>query len=135
MAISLTPEKRFDYVLKSDRELPPDQQTIWHLRALTHAERDHIVTQLTNAVQLGKGGYILAKADALRCGLQGWSNYRDPQGNETPFAAGPPRAGSWIRRQAVITDECLDLIPYEDWDELSDALIQCNQMTEADRKN
>lgn len=136
MAIALTPEKRFDYVLKADRELPPEQQTIWHLRALTVNERDKIVGQLTHAAKFGKEGFVAAKADAIRCGLDGWTNFADANGNQAQFEGAAPKGPAlWIRRQVVITEGCLELIPYEYWDELADAIIECQHTQEADRKN
>lgn len=134
MALALTPDKSFDYVLECDRSLPEEQQTIWHLRALTVAERQRICDGIRVAQARGTDGNVAHILDAIRCGLQGWTNFRDPDGNEAEFVTGRPRQ-AYIKREAVITDDCLERIPGEYMVEIGQAIIQCSRVEEGDRKN
>lgn len=135
MAIALSPERRFDYVLEAERELPLEQRTIWKLRALTQMERERIVNELTMHKANHRGG-LDTMANALRCGLDGWSNFPDPTGRETPFDGVPPLGvHAWIKRPVILSDAGLDCIPFEYWEELCKAIIGATQLKEADLKN
>lgn len=135
MAIALSPERRFRYILEEDRELPADQQTVWWLRVLTQKERDRLLKDTAN-VKGANRSPVPVMADTLRCGLDGWDNFRDAEGSDTPFEAVSPSDGhAWIKRPAIPSDATLDNIPYGYWTELFEAIINSSQLREDDVKN
>lgn len=79
-------QQEFDYVLEEERELPPEQQTIWHLRGLNYSTyRDVMRTHL----KLTDGGDQLIDIDklgvaekVLNYGLRGWTRFRNAEGVE-----------------------------------------------------
>lgn len=140
MVLALTPEREFDYILDEERGLDPDRQTVWRLRALSYSERERVLgrvgSNIAGKAQLGRYAHESIR-DALRCGLLGWLNFPDPNtGAEAPFDTVAPGGNeAWIKRPAIPTDQTLELIPFEYWPELAQAIIHGSQLQEGDRKN
>src|SRR5689334_23286943 len=76
MPIAVSPKKQFDYVLKRERSLPTEKQTVWKLRTLTVAEEKRITDGMF--VQKGKAMGVRSGStafDTLKLGLTGWENW------------------------------------------------------------
>jgi hypothetical protein len=76
--IACTPRFEWPYILQRDRQLPPEQQTKFTLRALTGTE---MIVVMNNVM-----GDRVARAIAY--GLRGW-NLKDAAGKEIPFVKTP----------------------------------------------
>ena len=136
MAIALDPNRTFDYVLKCDRGLPREQQSVFHIRPLSALEMRHLknaaltIDQVTQQAHsyLGDLRYL-----ALRAGLVGWSNFKRADGTEAVFER--TRQNLLGRSGEVVTDACLDLLRDEWRDELAEAVQEFNTLTRDDAKN
>jgi len=83
MVIAIDPHKVHDYVLKSERALPKEQQTVFKLRCLTVSQRAEVDDNYTSL-----DGRLLTgtrQLTTLRLGLAGWENMLDEAGNKIPF--------------------------------------------------
>lgn len=144
MAVAFEPAgKEFDYVLKADRELPQEKRSIFRLRRLALHEMKK-VEQLQHKVRYIVDPETLEKrkedrevqadltmtnleqsCEILQMALVLWNNFKDPDGSDVDF-----------RRDTKgrIPDEVMvRIIPYVD--ELSDAVLSANTLTEEDAKN
>jgi len=126
MPIALDPKSTFSYVLRDDRELAKEQQTVFELRGLTVAEE----ASVTDSMILAHGGVeelsVRAGTHALtvlRYGLRGWSNFLDSAGQPVPFETekGHPRH---------CTDACLDRLAPRHRQELMQAILDRGSVTE-----
>jgi hypothetical protein len=128
MPIALNPKSTFAYVLECDRDLPTEEQTIFHLRGLTVSEEASVSDSMilahggSNDLTFRAGTHQLT---VLRFGLRGWDNLRDGDGAEVPFeqTKGHPRH---------ITDECLDRLEGRWRQELVNAILERGQVTAAE---
>lgn len=126
MPIALDPKSTFPYVLKDDRELPKEQQTVFQLRGLTVSEE----ATVTDSMILAHGGVEELSVRAgthqltvLRYGLKGWSNFKNADGADVAFEVekGHPRC---------VTDACLDRLLPKYRAELSSAILERGVITE-----
>jgi hypothetical protein len=137
MAVARSKEG-WSYVLKADRELPPEQRTTFHLRRLSN----RTMTALQNLAT-----YSLQNADikvatgtqrwvTLKAGLAGWTNFLMPDGTPAEFRL---FEGSTtlhgVELASSVRDESLELLDYADAMELADAIVDGNELTKADAKN
>jgi len=117
---------RREYILQSERDLPPDLQTIWIFRPLTvHQKReieDNMGLQLTGEGY--KAGTFTYKA--LKYGLAGWKNLKREDGSEVAFKTGG---------DGLIQDELIGQLPLAVRMELATAIYDLNLLSEVDRKN
>lgn len=138
MAIAVNPKQPFDYVLKADRELPPDEQTTFHLRPLSHTERvqlDNMRYQMdgkTNQVGSPQGN-IADKA--LKCGLQGWVNLRDSNGEQVPFEIERKSLNILGTQLSPPTDACLSRLHPDDVAEILEAIQTVQRVTDDEGKD
>lgn len=127
MAIAIDPNKTFEYVLLCDRELPPEEQTIFHLKALSARELAEIQDKAARADMDGNFEFRSGSQTLriLEIGVRGWKNLRDAQGNEIAFREnnGRPRGENW------------DLLLPEWRRELANAITEQNRISGAERKN
>lgn len=99
MAVALTLTPR-EYVLKCDRELPQDQQSVFLIRPLTAKETTEVTDRLRfsgRTIEFGEGEEKKSfpvpdnRTDNLyqivRLGLVGWKNFKDESGKDVPFGA------------------------------------------------
>ena len=120
MPIALDPKSTFPYVLKVDRDLSEDQQTVFDLRGLTVAEEasvsDSMILAHSGSDELAfrAGTHQLT---VLRYGLRGWSKLSDSTGAEVAFdqSKAHPRH---------ITDACLDRLEPKHRQELMSAILE-----------
>lgn len=119
---------RFDYVLREERALPPGEQTVWHLKALTWQEREAV-----SEVEYGQGkdGLILIRnpvrsaRQVLGLGLMGYDRFLEAP----PFQA----LGEGLERG--IATEVLDAIGMEESIELANAITNGARLEESTAKN
>lgn len=138
MAVARTTRETFDFVLEADRALPPEQQTVFHLRSLSQATMMAIENLMTidpsmATMSLRSGDQKLL---VLRAGLAGWTRFMDADGVEVPFRAEPGRRsvfGTSIDSPAAM--ECIERLRTSDAREIADAIILGNQLTKTDVKN
>lgn len=130
MPIALTPRSKFDYVLVSDRELPQERRTVFHLRAMTHTERARLVDEYVRSHRPAT-----LNLEAVRFGLVGWSNFRDAQGVDVAFTTEPEPLRVLGQEMRPPTDACLAALTTEDIAELANQIVEQNHITEGDRKN
>lgn len=138
-APSMTP---FDYVLEAERELPKNEQTIFHLRPLTWRELEQVErgAKMSMDVSGGEAKKMDLETNRLKfCrsilnyGLLGWENLLDEGGNEVHFekASEKPAYG---RRREFLPDEMLDCIfPWAE--ELADAVSSSSKVDRGTAKN
>jgi len=124
MAIAVDPHRSVRYVLKEDRELPEDQQTVFLLRALSARELAQVEDGMS-VVTPGGDVRIATGSQSLRTldlGLTGWENFLTPDGKLVPFD-GNAKASNW------------DYLRPSWRRELSNAILDQTRLTEAERKN
>ncbi len=127
MPIAVDPSKSWDYVLLVDRELPPEQQTIFELKVLS--ARDLAAIQ-DGATKGNVDGSLEFKSGTqtlriLEMGVRGWRNFKDDTGADVPYREnnGKPRPENW---------DCLR----PEWRrELANAITEQNRLSEEERKN
>jgi hypothetical protein len=69
-----------DYTLEEDRELPPEEQSVFKLKILSPHESARLQDRMT-----GEKTYAMNTLDAVREGLKGWENLNDADGNPIKF--------------------------------------------------
>lgn len=127
MAIAVDPNRTFDYVLKGDRKLPVEQQTVFKLKVLSAKElarlEDNISLMDLNGVMQVKSGSIIL--ETLRIGLRGWDTFHDKNGNLIEFRDnnGKPR------------DDNFDLLRPEWRRELANAITEQTKLSGDEIKN
>lgn len=84
MVIAVDPNKKYDFVLKSDKTAPKENQTVFKLRALTASEMADVMDIMAPGTQI---------KTICGLGLIGWDNLKDEGGNSISFpllATGKP---------------------------------------------
>ena len=82
MAIALDPARTWDYVLKSDMDLPKEEQTVWKMR--TASQR--MTLEIYDSVRMEDGEMKLVVGEAalsrkvVSDGLCGWENWNSSDG-------------------------------------------------------
>ena len=75
--------KERDYIVKSDRK--SENPTVFKIRSVDLFESDTIHEE-NRAREKDKGaGNASATVRYFKRGLLGWTNFKDPEGNELPF--------------------------------------------------
>lgn len=104
MVIATDPARAWKYVLKADRELPEEQQTVWNMRTLSQRAMMRIVDRLRfdiSADEATVGGIGTQSLEIVRDGLTGWEHLCDTGGQEVPAEL----------RGGVLSDACLSRVP------------------------
>lgn len=125
MAIALDPGNTWDYVLKSDRKLPVEQQTTWHLRTLSQRGMMQIVDHMSfrsDGEHVSTTGIGTQSLDIVADGIVGWTNLLDTGGQ--PILAEV--------RNGRLTEESLSRIPTNAILELALSIESGARMTEDD---
>lgn len=124
--IVIRPQGKREYVLRSERSLPKEKQTVFILDDLREKDRVEVMDAVrysTDGVEQGFGGAAKKVDRAVRATLKGWKNVTDAEGAEIEFQsddAGRP------------TDETLAMIPWKVMEELAAEVIIQRLPTEAD---
>jgi hypothetical protein len=127
MVKALTPKSEFEYVLRCDRELPEEDQTVFILRPLTVSEQAEVADVMFGGTAgsedlIVRSGSVQIKT--LRKGLVGWKNFLREDGSEVTFAVENKRKGIQL--------QLLDLLSMEHRVELSDAISSGSKPTVAE---
>lgn len=136
MAIGITPKAKWSYVPLRDRKLPEDQRSVFHLRRLSHPERAKMRDASGEVIG---DRYVLrigqANGECLFACLEGWDNFKDENGNAIPFErVTKPRLVFGVLRRGP-TDDTLEWLDHELFDEIAGAIRDGQQVTEGDAKN
>lgn len=128
MPIALDPKRVERYVLKCDREQPPEKQTVWLIRPLRVREMASVknealvMDQKTQELRSHSG---TSELTIVRTGLVGVENFRDQDGVDVKF----------LLSNGVVADAFLDRLA-NDWRvELSNAISKLSEVSESDRGN
>lgn len=130
MAIAISPRDEIEYVLRDERKLPVEQQTIWLLKPLTAHQRYRLKDVMEGGAKVGS-----AHLAAMRAGLRGWRNFRDESGAEAPFEKESHVSDVLGRKVHAPTMDTLGLIPADAENELVEAIVASNALTVDDAKN
>lgn len=117
MAIALDPKRVREYVLKAERALPVEEQTVFLLRALTVYDRAELADAYT------KDHLAKRLIEMVRFTLAGWRNFKRADGTEAPFtldSAGRP------------TVECVEQIAQPIMSELVGESLGIEEITPAE---
>jgi len=123
--IALSLNETWDYVLKDNREDQEEEQTVFHLRALSLKQR----TKLQNMVSASSGDdedttvmqIAIGDRSLYSCehGIAGWDNFIDGEGNEVEFRS----VGASASRKS------LEVIGSSDMAELSNEIVERSSLT------
>ena len=135
--IARTPKLNLEYVLKAERLLSLEEQTVFFLRPLTVGERALLLDQQFTFEQgSGIGAYRAGSMQLaiVRACLTGWKNLRNEEGDEVPFETTEKSVVVLGIPRRVVTDECLALIA-DVMAELAGAIEATARIDEATAKN
>lgn len=126
------------YVTEADRKLPADQQSEFILAPLSNKTLGQIQNQLqvsidgaTATVLRGQQRYC-----ALKAGLKGWENFSTADGAPAAFLIDKgDRQAHGVQFTSPPKDETLELLAPADYEEIADAILSANRITEDDTKN
>lgn len=121
-----------EYVLRIDRKLPPERQTVFLLQPLTAAEDFALQNRISKQQAAGAIEVGGLRQDLLRRGLVGVRNFRDVHGGEIPFETDKSRM---IAGRASVSDAFLDRLASSDRTELAEAIQEGARVTEDEAKN
>ncbi len=88
MAVAIDPNTTFDYVLKEDRKLPREQQTVFKLKVLSARELARIEDNIAVFDKEGNQAVRMGTKviEILSAGLRGWENLRDRNGGVITYS-------------------------------------------------
>ena len=130
MPIAIDPESQWPYTLREERGQP--NATTFKLKALTVAEEGRIrdslasVNPTESTVSVRSGTHEL---EILRAGLVGVENFFDAAGGEVPFES------VRIGKREVVSDKFLARLAPKHRQEIAEAIMERNTVTDAERKN
>lgn len=133
--ITLDPNSTREYVLRDDRSLPPEEQSVFLLRPLTLAQQTAIKDAMAsvNASQDIKINAGTQELHALRFGLAGWRNVRDSKGNQEEAK------GTTSKRNGVdfftLDDTTIEKIPPKYRAELAEEITNGSGLSGDEAKN
>lgn len=137
------PDQLIPYVLKRERNLPANEQTVFHLRSLTPVEMAEVENNtLTRDPTTGHNHYPVGTNNrlALKYGLDGWSGLRAPPGyqvNGVPSNEVMPEKREEVHggiRKVCVTDKSLGFLPSSVRSELAEAIREGNHLTREEGK-
>jgi len=117
MAIGVDVNVPFKYVLIADRELPPEQQTVFKIRPMLMSEK------LAYVKKFGEEAHevtIEECVELLNRYLMGWENFKNSKGEDIPFV---PK----LTKLDTLSEQMLV--------ELTGAVFEVNSMTKETAKN
>lgn len=124
---TISPNATFSYTLKADRDLPADDpnRSVFELRVLTRGERARLedlgsIDPVAGVYKLNGGAM---KEAAVQAGLIGWERVCDAHGTPIPFARVSKTLNVLGRQCSPVEPKLLDLLPYDAFTELADAIF------------
>ncbi|MBI5427542.1 MAG: hypothetical protein HZA02_04595 [Nitrospinae bacterium] len=132
MAIAVNPNEKIRYILKGDRDLPVERQTVFLLKPLRAKDAARMQDGAAE-IDIGKGRAdstmrIMSGTqtlEALRSGLAGWENFKNAQGEEVV----------WRENNGEPRPEMFDLIAAKDRRELAERIIEGRDLPDESAKN
>lgn len=126
MAIALDPTRSVRYVLLSDREAKPSDQTVFLLQPMTVQQEADMKNRIS--LRNADGSMSIRTGDieleTLRCGLVGCENLVNASGQPVMFAKVGGR----------VSDEFLNMLR-KDWRaEIAGAIYDLNEVSDAEKK-
>lgn len=127
--ITIDVNREIRYVLKSERELEAEAQSVFLLKCLSATEaaeledRNATVDMKSNMMLMSNASIAL---DVLRRGLKGWENVRNSDGELVEFRTD---------NKGRVRNDVLDMIPPAIRRELANAITTGNTVDEGDEKN
>ena len=95
MVIALTPNATREWTPSSDASLPPEQRTVFLLRAIPFWLRAHLNAVLgMQSTSAAPEAFGRMANTLIRASLVGWRNFRDSAGVDVPFVTETMRFGS-----------------------------------------
>lgn len=139
MAIALSPHEEFEYVLRADRELHPDDQTAWILQQLSNSQRAELEDRQAQGV-FDEGGGVAGftykagsiRIEKVRAGLRGCRNFKDRHGAEVQYEADKLATVLGKKCPKAPTAEFLERIAPADMEELAEAIDVGSTLTAAE---
>ncbi len=141
MAFQIRNSETKEVVLSHD----PDQSnpTVWILGTLDLRSRAFIQDE-TTAFQVSDSDRPQEKADVklrlsqskiltVRFGVKGWRNLKDPVGQDILYEHDTLALDG--KSYEVVAKSIIERFPYELVDQLAEAIMKLNSLTEQDRKN
>ena len=129
MVQAINPGSEIRYVLRRDRALSKDEQTVFLLRVLTAREMESIEGRGFEVDPDSKSMRIKGAAmdrTALSRGLAGWENFKKPDGSEVEFKLD-------ARDRATLAS--IDVIPAWAREELATVITTQNEVSEDQEGN
>ena len=128
MPIFTRPRDKFEYVLKSERDLPEEAQTIFLLADLKERHRVKIMDSFRVNVEEGDSTSVGGSGSriymAVKYGLVGWRNAKYADGTPVPFET---ESGS-----RVPTDDTLGMLSWADKMEIAEVVLEAAYPSEED---
>jgi len=129
MPIFTRPRDSFEYILKAERDLPEDGQTIFLLADLKERHRVKIMDSFRVQVSDGDDGTSVGGSGsriymAVKYGLVGWKNAKYPDGTPVPFET---ESGG-----KTPTDDTLSMLSWADKMELAEVVLEAAYPSEDD---
>ena len=124
--IVIRPQGKREYVLRAERALPKERQTVFILGDLLEKDRVDVmdaVRYTTDGVVQGLGGAAEKVHRAVRATLKGWKNVTDSAGAEVEFQSD---------HEGRATDETLGMIPWDVMEELAAEVLAQRLPNESD---
>ena len=105
MITGITPGTRYNYILKAEKNLPKEEQTIFQMKSLTGEE-------MIEVLDLTAAGTHKAFLVSIQLAIVGWENFKDDKGNDIPYKL-----------------ENVARIPWECWAKMSADILADNQVS------
>lgn len=136
MPIARTTATTWRYVLRCDRELPTDRQTVFTLRALTAQQRLALHDLPHRDADGGINPQVGSMQRAVvRMGLAGWSNLKTADGAVVDPVVVRRDTEAGLEVRDAVAWSSLNALDLEHLVELAEAILAGNTLTEGDAKN
>lgn len=126
MAIALDPNRQTRYILKEDRELAPEAQTVFIIRPIRTRDdaniRNKVAERLENGSTVFKTGDV--EIDYIKAGLVDVENFRDSTGKLIHID----------KKDNRVTDNWLDFLSKAQRAELSEAIHDYSTLSPEEKK-
>lgn len=116
MPIALSPDASFEYVLRAERRLAPEQQTVFELGVFSKEEEQRLAEFRTYNVGTGEldlKASLQRNELGLRMKLRGWKNWRYADGEPVVYQRGS---------DGLVPSATVLLLSMQDRTELFDAI-------------
>lgn len=133
---ALSIDKVKTYESKLDTEKGTENATVFQIKALSARQAAKIRDKSTKFAADGQGETTVtmemntANVEFVRYGLKGWTNFKDEAGNLVEFKSTKDKD-----EVECVHEDCLNLLPSDLIQELSQEIQGFNNLSETERKN